>query len=475
MAVPQHPATRRSLSWRVLWLTIAAVLGTEVLIFVPSLARERHAWLENRITGAQLAALSAAAAPDGVVNRTTRDDLLRLAGAVAIRLDEPGHTMMVLAAPQLTPAADMVDLRGETLVTGIRRALAALLVPPGHRLLHVAAESPLRPGATVDVLLHEGALNRHLRDYAGTIFALSLLVAVVTGVLVYLALYALLVRPMRRITESIAAFRADPERSAPLDPQSVTPWRDEIGVASHELAAMQRELRTALWRNARLAAIGAAVAKVGHDMRGILSPALLTAERLQMSKEPSVKKAGDVLVRAVERATALLRGTLDFAREGPLAPARAAVQLRAVMTAVAEQVAASDRHLALTVDIPEEAGVHADPEHLVRALANLVRNAAEAGARHVRVAAQNEGREMVVLVSDDGPGLPDAVRERLFEPFVTGGRPGGTGLGLAIAHDLARANGGTLTLVSSGPGGTVFRLGLPASMPPRPAAPAAQN
>jgi signal transduction histidine kinase len=177
----------------------------------------------------------------------------------------------------------------------------------------------------------------------------------------------------------------------------------------------------------------------------------------------------------VERATALLRGTLDFAREGPLAPARAAVQLRAVMTAVAEQVAASDRHLALTVDIPEEAGVHADPEHLVRALANLVRNAAEAGARHVRVAAQNEGREMVVLVSDDGPGLPDAVRERLFEPFVTGGRPGGTGLGLAIAHDLARANGGTLTLVSSGPGGTVFRLGLPASMPPRPAAPAAQN
>jgi signal transduction histidine kinase len=104
----------------------------------------------------------------------------------------------------------------------------------------------------------------------------------------------LLVRPVRRLTGSIAAFRADPERTTPLDPGDVSVLsNDEVTVAGRELAAMQHELRAALWRNARLAGIGTVVAKVSHDLRGILTPALLTAERLQLNPDPKVQRAGD--------------------------------------------------------------------------------------------------------------------------------------------------------------------------------------
>ena len=75
---------------------------------------------------------------------------------------------------------------------------------------------------------------------------------------------------------------------------------------------MQHELRSALWRNARLAALGTVVAKVSHDLRGILTPALLSAERLQLNSDPRVRRAGEILVQAVERAADLVRRTLDY-------------------------------------------------------------------------------------------------------------------------------------------------------------------
>jgi len=66
-----------------------------------------------------------------------------------------------------------------------------------------------------------------------------------------------------------------------------------------------------------------------------------------------------------------------------------------------------------------------------------------------------------VRVSDNGPGLPERSRERLFLPFAGSSRPDGAGLGLAIARELAQGHGGDLTLIDSGPTGTTFELRLP--------------
>jgi signal transduction histidine kinase len=103
---------------------------------------------------------------------------------------------------------------------------------------------------------------------------------------------------------------------------------------------------------------------------------------------------------------------------------------------------------------------HGDRASLRRALANLIRNAAEAGARRVAVSAAAEGDLAVVTLEDDGPGLPEVVRSSLFQPFVTSGKKGGTGLGLAITRDLVRAQGGEIGLVRSTAEGSVFRLAL---------------
>jgi signal transduction histidine kinase len=450
-----------SLSVRLLWLTIVVVLMVEVLAFVPAMGRARHDWLVQHVRSGQIAILTAAAVPGGEIDPGLRDTLLSLCGAVSVRLDVPGQPSLVLRSGAVGAAVPVENLRRETALEEMRRALGAL-VHQGGGLLRVEAASPLAPEATIEIVFNQNTLDADLRAVADDIGTVSVLVALTAGVLMYLALHALLVRPMHRIIGSIVAFRTDPERANPIDPEAVAPLaNDEIAAASRELAALQRELRGALWRNARLAALGAAMSRTSHDLRGILSPALLAAERLQTHDDPKVSHAGEVLVRAVEGATDLIRRTVEFAREGPPALRRAPLELSRVVEEAIEQVHATAPGLHIESEIPPATRVDGDAGELVRVFANLLRNAGEAGAGHVVVSAIAIGGEIAVTVSDDGPGLPAAVREALFHPFVTGGRRGGSGLGLAIAHDLVRAHGGDLVLLQSGAAGTSFRLTLP--------------
>ena len=180
----------------------------------------------------------------------------------------------------------------------------------------------------LDITVSGTELAQHLRTYTLHILALSLIIALVTGSLVFAALDQLLVRPMRILTASIVGFRHAPEQ----DGQDDLIWlagrgEDEISRAASELKLLQDEMRAALWRNARLAAVGTAVAKISHDLRNILSSALLVADRLQESEDPTIKRAARTLIPAVERAAQLVSRTVDFAREGPPAIIRSSVVL----------------------------------------------------------------------------------------------------------------------------------------------------
>ena len=77
------------------------------------------------------------------------------------------------------------------------------------------------------------------------------------------------------------------------------------------------------------------------------------------------------------------------------------------------------------------------------------------------IEASRQDRAVIVEVADNGPGIPSAVRERLFQPFAGSMRRGGSGLGLAISRELIAAHGGTLTLVRTGAEGTSFRITIP--------------
>lgn len=446
---------RQSLSARLWLLTTLAVLVSEVVVFLPYVAHERAGWLLGRVEDASIAVLAAAGGP---LDAARRDDLLRLADAAAIRLVRPDGSSVTVGNDASEPAAS-IELSKEGLFAGIGRALHAMVIG-GDRLIRLTARWPVEPQNEVVLLLHEGDLSRSLRRFAADFAGLALLIAGVAGGLVYLAVLILLVQPMRRLTGSIAAFRANPEHTVPLDTNDPSMLRnDEISVAASELAQMQHELRAALWRNARLAAIGTVVAKVSHDLRGILTPALLTAERLQLNADARVQRAGETLANAVDRATELVRRTLDYAREGPPPLDLAPVELAPLVNEAAEMARQAGSALKLENTVQPTTLVRADRVQLFRVLTNLIRNAAEAGAEVMCVSAHHNSPTLSLDIADNGPGLPEQVRAELFRPFASA-RHGGTGLGLAIARDLMVAHGGSIELIETGEGGTTFRLTL---------------
>jgi signal transduction histidine kinase len=450
-----------SLSVRVLWLTIGLILTVEVLFLVPGLGRERQEWLWQKVSQAHMAAFAMKVSDDN-----TKEDaaahltLLNLSGTDEIKVMAPDKSVMTMMRKQVAAPQMIIDLPRESMVASVWRALN-LVAMGGDWEIELWAPSPLQSGTEVEVVFHAAPLAMHLRAYAGQITIFSILIAFLTGLLVFIALDRLLVRPMRILTASIVGFRKDPEHAAQTDLSWLASRReDEISSAARELAVLQDEMRAALWRNARLAALGTAVAKISHDLRNILSSALLVADRLQDSPDPDAKRAARTLVPAVEHAAALVTRTVDFAREGPPAITRSPVALRELVDDAASVIQPDDLDLNIDNLVPKGLVLALDRAQIYRVLVNLLRNAVEAGASRIVVSVDIEAGLTRLMITDNGPGLPLRVQDNLFKPFTGSGRRGGTGLGLAIARDLIRAHGGDLVLGETGPRGTRFEMGL---------------
>ncbi len=449
----------RSLSARLLVLTIFFVMVGEVLIFVPSVARFRMTYFENRIASGELATLALEASPTGRLDRSLVDKLLARVGAHAVILHRADGMLLMLDRP-VPPKPDItIDLTHPSVIAAIRGSFGALL-RSGNRIVRVLGPSPTGSGETVEVLLDEAPLRAEMWGFGIRILELSIVISLVAAALVYLSLQWLLVRPMRRLTASMIEFRTEPEDGSRMIRASRR--NDEIGVAARELAIMQDTVRRALAQRARLAALGSAVTKINHDLRNILATARLVTDGLTASAAPEVRRILPRLIEAIDRAVALCTQTLDFSREGSAPLASSRFRLGPLIDEVSSGLAVSEHDLAFECAIPPDLMVEADRDQLYRVLSNLARNAIEAGARRLRFAAAREQGSVAIEVSDDGPGLPPKARENLFRPFFGSARPGGSGLGLAIARELTRAHGGDLTLVSSTGAGTVFRLSLPA-------------
>ncbi len=110
--------------------------------------------------------------------------------------------------------------------------------------------------------------------------------------------------------------------------------------------------------------------------------------------------------------------------------------------------------------VPRDLVLLIDRNQIYRVLVNLMRNAVEAGATRIRITQELDSGMTLLVVADNGPGLPPKALSNLFRPFTGTGRNGGTGLGLAIARDLARAHGGDVFLRRTAPGGTEFGITL---------------
>lgn len=207
---------------------------------------------------------------------------------------------------------------------------------------------------------------------------------------------------------------------------------EPVSIAETEAAARYHAARVLCMVNA--------IGRLSHDLRGVLSPALLAAERLLASPEASVRRGGEIVVRAVDRATDVIRSALETARDG-VPPIR---------------VRATLRDLVETETLIYEAGEvvigEIDPAQLAEALATLCEDARSRGARTIRLGAEPGAG---LMLTDDGE-IPSG------EPFQPHGGAGAAGYARATARELVRAQGGEVTLGLSASGGNTVRIMLPA-------------
>jgi signal transduction histidine kinase len=214
------------------------------------------------------------------------------------------------------------------------------------------------------------------------------------------------------------------------------------------------------------------VADASHEMRTPLAAIRASAEgALAAPSSPDdLRRALGVVVESADRLSRLTNDLLLLARADELPPDRrgAPVDLSVVVAETLESFGVAHPELprarpTLTADLP----VTADPDEIGRIVANLVDNAYRYGspASAPRIATRLIERDVIVEVSDDGPGIAAADLDRVFEPFARlhadADTPEGSGLGLAIARSLAHRNGGRLTVTSRPGEGATFRLALP--------------
>ena len=458
----------RSLSVRLLWLTILFVMLAEVLIYVPSVARYRQELLRTRLTASQLVALALDTAPQEMFTRELEADLLKHLGAYRMELHRPNRAPVSLSVANPPPIEESFDLSSAGVFDLTVDALAVLFRTQ-NRVIRVSGAPFFEREFEVVMVINESFLHNVMIDYSFRVLAVSILISLVTASLVFLALDRLTARPIRRITEALVAFRRDPESenaSATLDSDRA----DEVGVAARELISMQAAIRQSLRQRERLAALGTAVTKINHDLRGILSTAALISERLLDSDDPEVRRIGPRLLSAIERAATLCGQTLAFTRDGILPLQRQAIELRPLIDEVGDAVADVQRRAGHAgIDFINEVKpglvLMADREQLFRVVANLGRNAVEAAATRIVVSAVEESGRLHLSINDNGSGLAPRAREHLFTAFTGSTKANGAGLGLAIAREVARAHGGDVRLAETGATGTIFTVSLP--LPPR--------
>ena len=454
-----------SLSGRLLLLTIFYVMIGEVLIFVPSIGQYYRELLGNHIESAELAVMPFTLPESNKLPETLRTQILQRAGAEAVLLTLTDQRFYFQVNDEPKTVDHTIDLTKAGFGVGMIEAVSCLL-QSHDRMLHVIAPTRIPHARSLGIVLREGPIRTALVAYAWRVMETGFFVSALTAGLVFLSLFFVFVRPMEKITEAMVRFRDNPEDSSRI--VAASSRRDEIGLAERELAAMQRDLYGSLQQKTRLAALGAAVARIQHDLRNILASAKLASDRLADIDDPVVKNLTPRLVASLDRAVALATQTLRYGRAEEHPPARKLIALKQLIAEAGDaalETKTSPTEIVFSNKVESELRIDADPEQLFRMVLNLLRNAVEALSGRadatIEILAERNGRVVSVTLADNGPGIPSALRKKLFQPFATGARAGGSGLGLAIARDLARLHGGEMILIATGPNGTQFRIDIP--------------
>ena len=457
----------RSLSGRFLMLTIVFVMLAEVLILVPSLARFRYDYLNERLQRAQIASLAVLAGPNLSLGPDLAKELLDTASVISIALRRDDLRVLVLRSTLPSAVGRIVDLRNDNFRYLIGDSFDSMFNGQ-DRLVRVIGLPVKSGGDLIDVVLVETPLHEAMWEYFYNILRLSLLISGVTAGLLFWAVQRLIVRPINRVIFSMRAFKDAPDNDNFITP---TAGINELYEAEETLHDMQQQINASFKERRRLANLGGAVSKISHDLRNILTTTQLLADRMEISKDPQVQKTVPKLMTTLSRAVSLCESTLRYGRAEERQPELGYFSVAEIIDDIFEDEklslgAGESGQIVFAHDIDRAVQIFADREQLYRVLLNLIRNARQvleqgkkAGQIDVRI--EDNAAAWLIEVSDDGPGLPAKALDNLFKPFEGGARRGGTGLGLAISAELIKGHGGMLDLVKSDNTGVIFRISLP--------------
>ncbi|OJY49585.1 ATP-binding protein [Pseudonocardia sp. 73-21] len=264
-------------------------------------------------------------------------------------------------------------------------------------------------------------------------------------------------RPLREMT---AAARAMAQGDYTRRVRATS--RDEVGALAAAFNRMAADLEAADQHRREL------IANVSHELRTPITALRAVLENVVDGvAEPDPTTLRTALAQT-ERLGTLVAELLDLSRmeAGVLAIEREPFALAPLLADAVAEVSLTDRGVGFQVDVtPPDAVVHADRDRLHQVVVNLLDNAARHGppGSAVRIDARHREEGLVIDVSDEGPGIARADRERVFHRFTRGERAagGGTGLGLAIARWVVDLHGGRIGVVETGGPGCRIRVTLP--------------
>jgi signal transduction histidine kinase len=225
-----------------------------------------------------------------------------------------------------------------------------------------------------------------------------------------------------------------------------------------------------LLQSERLTILGSMVSSIIHDLKNPMSAILSSVEYLEkIGPSESVRQLAEIIRSSAIRMVEMSEELLGFAR--------GKVTLRPRLTSVGRLLALLEEEILtqirssqirLVVRIDEAGPLTLDETSLMRCLTNIIKNAKEALGEEgtITIQMRDVGSQLDISISDNGPGIPELIKGRIFEPFVTYGKKHGTGLGMAIAKSTVEAHGGRIWLDSETGKGTTFHVVLPKHVDP---------
>lgn len=291
--------------------------------------------------------------------------------------------------------------------------------------------------------------------------------AVLAGLAVSLLLASRILKPIRQLDEA-ASLIAKQEYSTRVPEGNGESRRDELGRLAHTFNTMCQSIQDArgeLIRQERMLTIGRLSSSIAHDLRNPLASIYGGAEMMMDGNlnEAQMHRLAGNIYRSSRVINDLLQELLDVSRGRIQSPETC--RLSEIVSAAADVQAAEAELRGVTMRTAIDPAIELQLERarMERVFLNLISNAVEAmpTGGNIDIRAERNGTAVIVMVDDTGPGIPDWVRNRLFEPFVTS-RKNGLGLGLALSRQTVLEHGGDLWVEDASSGrGAHFRLRLP--------------